>query len=595
MLLGGCVAVLLCSSLFGQTATSSLTGRVTTTGDARVTAFAGRVTVIVTSKALQHERRTTTTQWGRYWLTALPPGEYEVTFSRKGLQTVTKRVRVELGRAARLDAHLEASEDEENVTATGKTVNVTETTAITTHFSDANLDRLPYRRDTASASILAPGGRFPTQSVLDDAMVLGASSLAGQEALEQVTFFRAAIPAELEAPHPPVSLTRTRSGGEEWFFSLRDTVTSSDWISGAPPNFEGGVKHLVEAALGGRIIPGKLWFFADAWRGSEPFAGDLEGHEAKLTAQLGAHQNLAATYADAEGEGPFGTSSRFDHASLRYQAFAGPRFTAEAVASRATFDATPGVATDQESLFLKTTFVASSPFGDHIVSAGGRLVDADLVLSGDSAFLNDRWVWGRATMNLGLRHDYDRTYPRAAATFDLLGNGRHAIAASLGDYKSPAGNVRELTAGYAMAIGNTGTARVDAIRRDYGFREGNGLQADFVYSLFDRFHTGAAYSLERASGGGAEPLTEHVANAWAGIDLPAGSHEFGITLVERYRTGFPPFAGQLQTDVALRYSLPVARAGFTVAVDATNVFDDRESPFMQGRAVRGWVRVRLLP
>lgn len=562
VLLCSCVAVLLCSSSYAQTATSSLSGKVTTTGDARVKTFAGRVHVIVTSKALQHERRTTTTQWGRYWLTALPPGDYEVTFSRKGLQTVTKRVHIELGRTGRLDAHLEPSEDEESVTATGKTVNVTETTAITTHFSDATLDRLPYPRSGNTAAFLAPGALY---------LSLGEE---GQEALEQVTIFRGAIPAEYDALLPPAVFRRTRSGGEALFLSLRGTLT------------EGGRK-LFEGAAGGRIVPEKLWFFVDAWAGDRIFLNsDRKGGEAKLTAQIGAQHNLTADYARYAGPDS-------DDAYLQYIGVAGPRFTAEAVGRRTSYPSY----LEESSLFLKTTFVASSAFGDHIVSAGGRLIEDDAFRNGSGAFLNDRWVWGRSTMNLGVRHDYGRIHPRAAASFDLLGNGRHAITASFGDYNNPYGFVRELTAGYAMAIGNTGTARVDAIRRDHGYDvETRGLQADFIYSLFDRFHTGASYAFEDFETTPPSGYSRHSAAAWAGVDLPLGAHEFGVTLAGRYRaSGFASADDQLTADLALRYSLPVSRIQLTLAADTTNVFDQQPAPFRVGRVVEGWVRVRMLP
>jgi hypothetical protein len=554
VLLCSCAALLLCSSLFAQTPTSSLTGRVTWSGGARITAFAGRATVTATSKALQFERRTTATQWGRYWLTALPPGEYEVTFARKGMQTVTKRVLIELGRVARLDAHLEESEDEESVTATGKTVNVTETTAVTTHFSDETLDRLPFPRNSITAAHLAPGSLFP-----------GLSREEGQEALEQVTVFRAAIPAE-HGVFPPLVLARTRTGGEDLFLSLRGTFA------------EGG-EHLLEAAAGGRIVPEKLWYFADVFQGSEIFINTpREGDEAKLTGQLGTRHNLTAAYG----------SSGIDHQYVQHIGAIGPRFTTEAVASRVE-----SITFEETSLFLKTTFVASSEYGDHILSAGGRLNEDDAPSDSSSAFLNDRWVWGRATMNLGVRHDYGRAHPRAAATFDLRGSGRHAITASLSDYSGEFGFIRELTAGYAMAIGNTGTARIDAVRRDFGAVATEGLQADFIYSLFDRFHTGGGYAWLDINIDDGVLYPRHIANAWAGIELPVGSHEIGVTVLGRYRASAAEFVDdELATDMAIRYTLPVARVGLTVAADVLNVFND-QSLFGRGRAVRGWVRLRM--
>lgn len=542
------LAFLLAASAYGQTPTSSLTGRVTIPG-----AFAANVTVTATSKSLQVARTTTTTQWGRYWLTALPPGQYEVTFSRPKHQTVSKNVVIELGRVARLDALLEPSEDEESITSTAKGLGVTDTTAITTHYSDDALDRLPYRRDPFTATLLSPDAlALGRAAIVDDAP----ATAPGQEALEQVTEFRGALPADHDLVFPPpYPLARTRAGGEELFLALRADA------------FEGG-ETVFEGAVGGRIVPEKLWFFAD---------GSDDGFLAKLTAQLGPQHSLTAMHLDTE---------RFDETSVRYTGVAGPYSTTEAGASR--------YVSGTNTFFAKSTYLFSTEFGDHIVSAGGRLTrfkfdDDDTT----SAFLNDRWVWGRTTMNLGLRHDFEHLGPRAAATFDLRNNGRHALVASLSDYTLDGEFIRELTAGYAMVVGNSGNARVDLIRRDYGDTATKGVEADFVYSLFDRFFTGATYGWQRIDADLDFSSSAHRANAWASVELPAGEHEFGITLVERFRSGAFGLDDEFATDLALRYSLPVRRTRLTAALDTTNVLDNDDPPFGAGRQFRGWIRLRM--
>ena len=57
---------------------ASLTGRVVVAD-----APASGVTVTASSSALQHPRATMTNAHGRYWLGALPPGTYDVTFTRQ--------------------------------------------------------------------------------------------------------------------------------------------------------------------------------------------------------------------------------------------------------------------------------------------------------------------------------------------------------------------------------------------------------------------------------------------------------------------------------------------------------------------------------
>src|ERR1041384_856611 len=100
--------LLVATPLSAAVSTSALTGRVTSGGKAVANA-----TITATSATLQHERVTTTGPSGTYWLGALPPGDYEVTFASKGLQTLTRSAVVALARVARADAQLEPSEDEE--------------------------------------------------------------------------------------------------------------------------------------------------------------------------------------------------------------------------------------------------------------------------------------------------------------------------------------------------------------------------------------------------------------------------------------------------------------------------------------------------
>src|SRR3954452_21476348 len=54
------------------------------------------VTVEARSEVLPGPRVTTTDSVGRYQLPQLPPGDYTVTFTLSGMQTATKKVRVQL-------------------------------------------------------------------------------------------------------------------------------------------------------------------------------------------------------------------------------------------------------------------------------------------------------------------------------------------------------------------------------------------------------------------------------------------------------------------------------------------------------------------
>ena len=568
---------------------SAITGRVISGG-----VPAAGVTVSVTSKVLQGERTTITTSTGRYWLTGLQPGRYDVTFSHPKLQTLTRRVLIELSRVARADATLEPSDDEETITSTAIPISVTETTAATSHYSDETFDRLPIRRDPISTLFISPGPPGGFGGFVNDAPSFG-SNMFGRESLEQVTLVRAALPADIDTTAPPVYFARTRSGGEDVSFSLRDTISNSQWVSHEFPGFDRydqGLENLVEATAGGRIVPEKLWFFTGAWHGSELFLGDRNGVEAKLTWQAAAQHNLAAFFTQAEVDDDFETDATI--ASVRYTGAAGPRLTNEVVLSRSSSGVAPDDVPDTpfrfryDSLFAKTSYVA----GSHVLSAGGRAIDTDFD-DERSFFVNDRWSVRRLTINAGARHEFDRFSPRVAAAFDVRGNGRQAITASASDYVDPNGVTRELSLGFATAIGPAGSLRIDGLRRDYGPASRNGAQADFRYTMFDRFHTGGSYTwTERRDPRFFGTEAKHVAQAWAGVDVPVGDHEFGVTAMQHFRSRLDEsLDAHYATDLALRYSLPVSRLRLTVAADVTNVFDTGDT-FILGRTFRGWVRLR---
>jgi hypothetical protein len=524
------ILVAVCSlSAHASIAVSALTGHVLLPGDAP----AAGVTVTVTSPALQHPRTVTTTATGAYFFDALPPGTYEVTFSKTGLSALIRPATVELGRVARADARLEPNADEDTVTSTAIPVSVNETTAITSHFSDAELDRLPLRGDRVSAVLLAPGflggsaphpalratlspqaGRGETTGGGPSPRVRGEGGrkpdegpgdmpdFIGHEAVEQITVVR---------NHPRI-LVRTRAGGEEFSLSIRDTWTN-------------GEGHVFETASGGRIVSERLWFFASGWGGEE------QGMNLKFTGQLGARHNLVASWLD---------TGREDIAALRYTGIVSERTVVDAIAT-------------EEDEFASISHVT----GDHVLRAG--LID-------DELFVADRWSRGRWTVDAALHE----TSPRLATTYDIVNNGRHAFVATFGEY----GDERLITAGYIGALGSTGSARVDLMRRD----DVEEVQFDARYSLFGRLFTGGSYTFVY------DDDSTHRGAGWVGTLLPLGEYELGATLVERYERD------AWGTDFAVRWLVPLDRFRLTVAADVTNAFD---STLLEARKWRLWLRFRL--
>jgi len=497
-------------SAFATPVSSAIKGRVTSEGRA-----ADHVLVTATSSALMHARTTMTGPRGTYWLGALPPGDYEITFSRKGLTTLTRRAVVELARVARVDASLDPSEDEESVTSTATTINVSDTTEITTHFPSALLERLPIHRDPYSAALVGPGA-FTLSSVTNiDSSLMSNNEQFGEEIIEAVTVIRGGLPVEYARFHGSIVTAITKSGGEEFHVSLRDTMSSGD--------------HVFESASGGRIVPERLWFFAAGW------TGEVDGYAIKLSAQPGARDLFAGEILDTNES----TLSAF-----RYTGFFGHRLAIESVADRME---------DVDTVSAKATYVMPSSSGDHILSAGGSLFEG-----ASSFFFSDRFSISRFTVNAGVRRDDGGFDPRVAITYDVLGTGRRAIVATYGEYNDPA--LRITSIGYAGAIGSSGGARIDAFRRQSPGSVIYDVQLDGRYRLFDQFEFGANYTY-------VDDLDD-TANAWVSAEFPFGDHRFGATVLERQ------FAESWFTDFAVRYAIPFPRFTLTLASDVMNAFDD---------------------
>ena len=542
--------LILTTALQATLTTSALTGRVTV-GDQP----ASGVTVSVSSPPLHGPRATTTDAHGRYWLGSLPPGVYDVTFSGPGLTSSTRPSVIDLGRVARADAQLEASEDEESVTSTKTTLGVSDTTAITTHFSSEELDRLPYERLAAAA--IAPGLRG--HPVFVDDAPLAAPHLLGSEVVEELTVFRGAVPVEMDAGYGGVVSAQMRSGTDALFASLRDTYTTTD---------ERG--NFADAAAGGRVLADRLWMFGSLWGGDRSFARDVRGAAVKLTSQPGAAHRFSASWLGLDSS----SHPRSDSVTAHYLGVANESLLGEVIAG------------DDGG-----TAMVWLGAGEHLLRGGAtRRGDLDTT----AVFAADRWVRGRWTADAGLRHERSRgasqSLPRASLTYDIRGDGRIAAAASYGEYAAPSapGQVsRVTTLGMATAIGTTGAARIDALHTDSRFSRLDQVQVDSRYRLFDRFEAGATYTWSDLEASRiALPVATHAGRAWVGAQLPLGSKELGVTLVQRYDVG------GWSTDAIAWLGVPLPRFGLTVAAEATNL--QARAPLTLGpRDVRLWARVRI--
>jgi Carboxypeptidase regulatory-like domain len=574
-----------------------------------VTAIRGRVmsqgkpvagaSITATSKSLLQPRTTTTTAAGVYWLEALPPGGYDVTFSAPGLQTFTRRVIVELARISRADAVLEPSPDEESITSTVMTIGVSDTTSITTHRTAEELGRFPVYPDALSVLYAAPGlplaGRFTFDGVPD-----AGAAFSGAEAIDEITYTRAAQTLEAADVGAAVDV-RTRSGGEELTLSLRDTLTSRDWIDFDFPEEGSGLGHLFESAGGGRLVPERLWFFASGYSGdNRERLLELDGILVKLTGQPGARHQITGAYR-TDHYRTQGTDARIAALWLSHAAQWSSQWTTELVAARRSSDYSVAPFTSEDaghSLYARGTYA----FGSHVLHAGVQSEDSDSRHNLQYVFLTDRWVLSRFTLLGGIAYrdaeppfiegpgssGFDR---QLAATYDLRGDGRHALIATA----SRKGEERnELTLGYASSIGSGGLWRVDAIRREAEGRTFDSIEGDADYRLFGRLGVGGNYAWTRIDADApVVSLPKHVFNAWLNVEVPLfETHTLSATAVQRYRN-YERLESFRSTDFALRYTIPVRRVAVTAGGDVENVFNASRELSFQPRLFRFWIRASL--
>ncbi len=585
---------------------TAITGRVTIAD-----AAASGVTVTVTSDALQHPRTAVTNARGVYFVDVLPPGLYDVTFSKAGMTTLTRRAKVELNRVARTDAKLEPSVDEESVTSTATQNTVADTTAVTSHFDDATLDRLP-GRDYAPA--IAPESYSPTGIAVDGVTPFYTGVFGSEDVIEQVTVTRAGAPVDTDAYGGRILAIHRRSGREQFFVSLRDTVSNDAWSSGGPyfQRNGDGLRNRVEANGGGRIVSQRLWFFGAFWTGGDAtrYVTEDRGVLVKLNGQLGGAHHFDVIYADGKDE-TYASSDTWS-ASLRHTGVFGTRLVTDTVVSRASAYANvpqhgPPLGGGLRDDFVSTR--ASYALGTHVLSAGARAWDTAFY-DAHAFFVSDRWSASRFVVDAGARYDSndgerDHVSPRIAMTYDLRGDGTRALSATFGKYVFGNGGEspqRVASLGFAAAIGSSGTARIDVLRRAGAYaRRMTSIQLDTRYRLFDRFEAGATYAYSRFDDSEFILTYEpsHSGNAWIGAQLPLGPGELGATVLQRYieyrsyNPGTPGAEEQsvLPTDLALRYAFPVSRVGLTFAADVVNALGSKE--YIVPRTVRLWTRLRL--
>jgi hypothetical protein len=288
-----CVAVTLAiaGAANAQSTTGTISGRVV---DAQGLPVPG-VTVVATSPNLQGTRETVTSENGDYILSLLPSGAYTVVFELSGFGSQTRTVNVAPTQVVPLEIEMGLAAVTETVQVVGRAADVfTETAQVATNFSQQLISDLPTPRDLNATLMLAPSvhptgpaGAYTiagSQSFESLFLVNGVTvneNLRGQaydlyieDAIQETTVATAGISAEYGRFTGGVVNVITKSGGNIFQGSFRDTLNNDKWRRKTPfeESADAGVNAgrdlridkvvpTYEYTFGGPVMRDRVWFF----------------------------------------------------------------------------------------------------------------------------------------------------------------------------------------------------------------------------------------------------------------------------------------------------------------------------------------------
>ncbi|HPS78715.1 MAG TPA: TonB-dependent receptor [Thermoanaerobaculaceae bacterium] len=274
--------ILLATAVLAQVPTGTLAGKVT---DGKET-LPG-VTVTVSSPGLQGTRNAVTEVSGDYIFRFLPPGEYRVRFELSGFQTLDTSVKVSAAQTAKLDATMPIAQVAEEVTVTGNYDTISTTQQASTTFEAGLVGKLPLlnrgindyvaispgvnQAGPAGAITMGGGNSFDNLFMINGVVVNEnirgqAQPLFIEDAIEETTSSISGVSAEYGRFAGGVVNSLTKSGGNNFSGSFRDTVKNNYWTQPTPlttaANRLDENLFTYEATLGGFVLKDKLWFFA---------------------------------------------------------------------------------------------------------------------------------------------------------------------------------------------------------------------------------------------------------------------------------------------------------------------------------------------
>ncbi len=155
-LLFACAIAALAGPVLAQQ-TGSISGKAADSGGAVLPG----VTVEARSDVLPGPRDTVTGAAGEYQLPALPPGNYTVTFTLSGMQTVTRKAQVLLAQDTVVNAELGIQGVAENVTVTASATLIDkESASIKSGLSNEQISGLPVSQEYRDLVKLIPAVQY---------------------------------------------------------------------------------------------------------------------------------------------------------------------------------------------------------------------------------------------------------------------------------------------------------------------------------------------------------------------------------------------------------------------------------------------------
>ncbi len=352
-------AMFLASGVAAQTTTGTITGRIV---DSQGLALPG-VTVTVAGPNLQGTLSVVSTGNGDYVIPRVPPGEYTVTFEIGGFERQQKTVNIALSQALTLNAALGPAALTESVTVRpGAGEVLTHTPEVATNFKQELMAMLPTTRDINAVILKAPAvhpsgpngsysiaGAMSFESLylvngvnVNENLRGQANNLYIEDAVQEMMVATDGISAEFGRFSGGVVNVITKSGGNRFSGSFRDSLYNDDWrakVTGNddhPFTTDAKVDRLIsqyEYVLGGPIQRDRLWFFNAGRFRTAPvgrntvsplsipytFEDRSQRYEGKLTYSLNASHRVDGTYtkvSQKEVNGTFSTATSMDLNSL---------------------------------------------------------------------------------------------------------------------------------------------------------------------------------------------------------------------------------------------------------------------------------------